>query len=62
MSKNCKTDKTCYQTKLDADIALYHLKRRDKFDYIDHHVKAAKRSYYCQFCHYWHLTSQDKYY
>lgn len=55
------TNKRAYKDKLDADIAisqvqLKHKKHRTNTQLVDEPV----RSYLCNHCAYWHMTSQEK--
>lgn len=56
MPKKCnRTGKENYIDRVQADIALGDILRN-----IRRSATEPRRSYKCEFCRYWHHTSQDK--
>jgi hypothetical protein len=55
-----RANKEMFPTQLDADLAISairgHNARRRKQRFRDE----PKRSYQCEFCFHWHMTSQEK--
>lgn len=60
MARCSTTGKTKYPNRLEADLAIADIGRA-----VAHHRKnknreTPTRSYRCEFCRSWHMTSQDK--
>lgn len=52
----CLTGKIQYKTKIDAEYALYQIKRK----YLNDISRKEQRVYFCPLCKSFHLTSQTK--
>lgn len=56
--KLCPTGKESYRDEIEANLKLATLKRLDKTYVRDGKYLSVKRSYKCNQCKYWHLTSR----
>lgn len=54
----CRTGKKRHRDKVDAEITLF--KTINYIEKMGTDRKKPKRTYECEFCHGWHLTSKDE--
>jgi hypothetical protein len=50
LTSECPSGKICYETKVDAEYALYNARKLNRTE---------KSAYFCKLCHKFHLTSHD---
>ena len=56
VTRHCRTGKKQYHSDDEAKEALTRIRQ----DVVDVREKTPLRSYRCEFCHRWHLTSQPE--
>lgn len=61
MPRTCnKTGKQKFRTEFDAQIAIASVHGKSAKRHRQRFSEEPKRAYRCNFCHQWHLTSQEK--
>lgn len=58
--KCSRTGKPMFPNELEANLALADIQRSNAHHRRRKYREEPVRSYPCEFCHQWHLTSQDK--
>lgn len=55
-----KTQKQKFKTEFDANLAIASVRSKFARRHRQRFSEEPTRAYRCEFCHHWHMTSQDK--